>query len=176
MSINRGRVPDPNDPYEDDTQALRRGRLEPEHVEYVEERYVEPPVVPERYVEPIAPPPLARERYVERAPVVPVVSDRRYTLARYARFIYFVFGLIEALIALRAVFRLLGANPRAGFANFLYQLTAPFVAPFRGIFSEPSFGSRRFGDPTLELSALVAIIVYALLAYMLVRLLYLFAD
>ncbi len=101
------------------------------------------------------------ERYVE--------VDRRNLLAdRWARVVYFVFGVIEGLIAIRFVLRLLGANSNSQFAALIYNLTFPLLAPFRGLFSEPSFGTA-----VIEWRSLVAIVVYMLLSYALVRLGYL---
>ncbi|MDP9383524.1 MAG: YggT family protein [Chloroflexota bacterium] len=191
MRDDLGRRPG-DEPYEDDTQIIRRERrIEPHPPDVVEDRYVErapyvdPEPVRERYVEerrvepaPYVDPAPVRERYVEeryadRSAVAPdrrTARDRRRSLARTARLIYFVFGVIESLIAIRALLRLLGANP-VGFARFIYDITYPFVAPFIGLFREP-----RLGVAVLEFSSLVAIIVYALLAYALVRLIYLFYD
>lgn len=73
------------------------------------------------------------------------------------RFVYWVGGFIIALIALRFIFLLLGANRGSGFVNFIYDLTSVLVAPFNGIFGEPTFGVSYF-----ETSSLVAIIIYAL--------------
>jgi hypothetical protein len=101
---------------------------------------------------------------VVATPVVatPVVAVPRYT--RLVAFIYLIFGTLEALIAIRVVLKLLAANPQAGFTSFMYDLTAPFIAPFNGIFATPqSNGS------VLEFSSLLAIVVYALLAYLIVR-------
>lgn len=161
------RYEDGEDPYSQDTEIIRRGRrIEPEPVDVYEERYIEPtPVYEERYIDR---PAVVEEQYIERRPA----RDSRYMLRRIARVIYFIFGVIEALIAIRAVLRLLGANPRSGFASFIYDVTAPFVAPFRGLFNEPALGN----TSVLEYSSLVAILVYALIAFALVRLLYLFSD
>lgn len=74
------------------------------------------------------------------------------------RAVYWVGGLIVALIALRFVFLLLGANRGSGFVDFIYSVTSVLVAPFTGIFGEPTFGVSYF-----ETSALVAIIIYALI-------------
>src|SRR5690349_9875346 len=61
-------------------------------------------------------------------------SSRRQAGERLVQAIYLVFGVIEALIVIRIVLRALGANPQAGFAQFIYALTAPLVAPFAGLF------------------------------------------
>src|SRR5665811_2517997 len=49
--------------------------------------------------------------------------------------VYFVFGILDILLAFRFVFKLLGANPSTGFVDFIYNLSAIFVAPFAGIFN-----------------------------------------
>ena len=74
------------------------------------------------------------------------------------RIVYYIGGFIISLIALRFVFLLLGANQGSGFVDFIYGLSGIFVAPFVGIFGEPTFGVSY-----VETSSIVAIIVYALL-------------
>jgi uncharacterized protein YggT (Ycf19 family) len=98
--------------------------------------------------------------------------DSRRTTDRLARLVRFIFTVLETLIAIRFVLRLLGANPRSGFASLIYDVTGPLVRPFFGLFGrEPTFARS-----VLEFSSLAAIVVYALLAYALVRLLYVFSD
>lgn len=92
-------------------------------------------------------------------------ANKRVAADRVIQLVYLVFGLIEALIAIRFVLKALGANAGAGFAEFIYGLTGPLVAPFYGLFGNPaSQGS------VLEVHSLVALIVYALLAWLIVRL------
>lgn len=74
------------------------------------------------------------------------------------RIVYYVGGVIIALIFIRLLLQLLGANQGSDFVGFIYSLSGVFVAPFYGIFGEPTFGQSHF-----ETSALVAIVVYALL-------------
>lgn len=78
------------------------------------------------------------------------------TLAK--RIVYYIGGVIIALIALRFLFLLLGANRGSGFVDFIYDLSGIFVAPFVGIFGEPTFGVSY-----VETSSIVAIVVYALI-------------
>jgi hypothetical protein len=76
------------------------------------------------------------------------------------RIIYYIAGLIIALLALRIVLLLLAANEGSPFVDFVYGLSGIFAWPFYGIFSyQPSYG-----HSTFELSSIVAIIVYALVA------------
>jgi YggT family protein len=92
-------------------------------------------------------------------------AGRRATSIRITRAIYLIFGLIEALLAIRFVLKALGANAEAGFAQFMYGVTGPFVAPFRGLFDTPQAAS----GATLEVHTLIALVIYALVAWLLVR-------
>lgn len=73
------------------------------------------------------------------------------------RVVYYVGGVIVALLFVRLILQLLGANQGSDFVGFIYGLSGVFVAPFFGIFGEPTFGTSQF-----ETSTLVAIIVYSL--------------
>ncbi len=77
------------------------------------------------------------------------------TLAK--RIVYYIGGVIIALIALRFIFLLLGANRGSGFVDFIYDVSSVFVAPFVGIFGQPTFGVSY-----VETASIVAIIIYGL--------------
>jgi uncharacterized protein YggT (Ycf19 family) len=81
------------------------------------------------------------------------------------RIIYYLLDVLEVALGLRFLLLLLGANPSAAFANFVYTLTAPLVAPFQGIFTRSVVNGAVF-----DWSTLIAMVVFALLAYGLVRL------
>jgi hypothetical protein len=83
-----------------------------------------------------------------------------------ARVIWFIAGILLVLLGLRFVLALLGANPSNGFANFIYTTSHPFVSPFFGLFSY----DLRYGVSRFETFTLVAMAVYALIAYGLSRL------
>ena len=102
-------------------------------------------------------------------PVQPVLVES--PAHRAGQIVYFVFGVLEALLIIRLVMKLLGANPDAGFSQLIYGITYPFVALFQGVF--PNAGGR---GGVLELSTLLALIVYALVAWGIVRLIYLLAE
>lgn len=95
-------------------------------------------------------------------------ADRRAVAWRFVQAIWLVFGVIEGLLAIRFALRALGANQSAGFAEFIYGLTAPLVAPFVGLFSSPSSSGS-----VLELNTIVAMIAYALLAWLLAKIVWL---
>lgn len=69
-------------------------------------------------------------------------------------------GLLEALIALRIGLKLIGANPNSLFATFVYNFSDIFLFPFAGLIGAPVVG-----DMVLELSSIIAMGVYALLAW-----------
>lgn len=90
---------------------------------------------------------------------------RRPIEAVLSRVVMFIFGVIEVFIAIRFVLTLLGANAEAGFVKFIYAVSDVFMAPFNAIFS-----TQTVEGATFEWSALVAIAVYALIAWGLVAL------
>lgn len=76
----------------------------------------------------------------------------------------FIVGLIQIILALRFILRLLGANPASGFTQFVYDISAPLMAPFVGI-----FGSSVTEGSVVEWSVLVAMAVYALISYIVLQ-------
>lgn len=99
------------------------------------------------------------------------VAEHRYTLAKITHFIWFITGILEAVIGIRVLLKLIAANPNAGFAQFIYSMTAPFLVPFFGLTATPSANGA-----VLEIPSLVAMLVYALLAWGIIRLLWLLFD
>ena len=99
------------------------------------------------------------------------VVERRAMLDRVSQIIWFAAGLLEAALGLRIVFRLLEANEASGFVRFIYGLTDPFVAPFNGIFADPAADGA-----VLDTAAVVAMVIYALATWALVRLIWLLFD
>jgi len=97
----------------------------------------------------------------------PVTTERQeYHMNVAARIVYLVGGILLALLAIRFLLALLGANPASGFADFIYSVTHPFVVPFFGLFSY----TERLGVGRFEYETLVAIVVYALIMQVLARL------
>lgn len=78
-----------------------------------------------------------------------------------ARLVMFIFGVIIAFIALRFVLLMLAANQGSAFVDFVYGVSGIFVAPFYGIFGN----TPQFGASVIDVSSIVAIIVYALIAW-----------
>lgn len=82
------------------------------------------------------------------------------------RLIYIIGGVLLTLLGLRVLLSLLGANRSNGFADFIYTVTYPFVAPFFGLFGyEVEYGVSR-----VEIETIVAIIVYLMLIVLFAKL------
>lgn len=87
-----------------------------------------------------------------------VAAENRMRLFQVNRIIWGVLGLLEILLVFRFMLKLIGANPDSGFAAFLYGITGPFIAPFTGLTSNWESGAA-----ILEVTTLVAMLVYALI-------------
>jgi YggT family protein len=88
---------------------------------------------------------------------------------RIERFIGYVVTVIDVFLVIRLALKLFGANPLSPFASFIYAITGPFLLPFQSLFPNPSSG--RY---TLELTTLVAIILYPVFAWMIRKAVYLY--
>ena len=84
-------------------------------------------------------------------------------------FIYYFFGALEALLAFRLVFKLIGASTNSGFVRMIYAVTGIFTWPFEGIFRRGYMPGVETTS-VLEPATLVALSVYALVAWGIVKL------
>jgi uncharacterized protein YggT (Ycf19 family) len=79
-----------------------------------------------------------------------------------SRVVALVFSVIEVLLLVRFVFKLFGANAEQGFVSAVYGITEPLVAPFRGIFAQPT------GTGGIEIATLLSIVFFVLIAALIV--------
>jgi hypothetical protein len=84
-----------------------------------------------------------------------------WSAARFRQIIFFLLSVLETLLIIRFFLKLLGANPDAVFTIFIYGVTEFFVIPFEGVF--PSLQTH---GSVLDLATLLAMVVYALLAWL----------
>jgi uncharacterized protein YggT (Ycf19 family) len=178
------RPPNPDDPVEPDEP------IEPvdDGTEVVEPAYPDEPAQPAQappppaayvppaaapppaaYVAPAAPPPAApppaytqpaASNNVNVAPAGTAVAAGPGPLYYARRVLSLLFGILITLLILRIVLLLLVADPNNGIVDFVYSVTEPFVAPFRGMFQFDAVAS---GDRTLDIAALVALIGWTLI-------------
>jgi uncharacterized protein YggT (Ycf19 family) len=84
---------------------------------------------------------------------------RSRVVARISQVIDYIFFIVYALLAVRLILALLAARRSAGFVQFIFSVTDPLYAPFRGIVASPTTEAGN----TLAWPIVIAIIVYALL-------------
>ena len=100
-----------------------------------------------------------RERIVTNT-----AAERTNAVYTTIQLIWLFFGILQGLIALRIVLRLIAANPASPFASLIYGITDLFLWPFFGLTGTPGFNGI-----VLEIPAIIAMLVYALLAWALVK-------
>lgn len=100
-----------------------------------------------------------RKQVVETEEPTATVADRASFKAE--SIIYWIAGVIELLLLLRLVLSLFGANRGNAFAQFIYGITYPFVAPFYGLFNS----TFDYGVSRLEYETLIAMLVVAIIAW-----------
>lgn len=103
------------------------------------------------------------ERIVEHDPG----QDQRVATIKATQIIWLLLVLLEAALGLRVLFKLLAVNPSNPFASFLYNFTNLFVAPFANLTGAPAVGGS-----VLEVSTLIAMLIYLLFAWALARIVY----
>jgi uncharacterized protein YggT (Ycf19 family) len=94
-------------------------------------------------------------------------SEGRVTTFKVTQLIWLFLGIVEGLLALRFIFKLVGVNAANAFATLVYSVTDFFLAPFASLAGAPSAGGM-----VLEVSTLIAMIVYGLIGWVLERIVY----
>jgi hypothetical protein len=93
--------------------------------------------------------------------------ERRILTFKATQLVWLLLGILEALIALRVVFKLIAVNAANPFATLLYNVTGLFVAPFASLVGAPAAGGM-----VLEISSVIAMVVYALIAWAVERIIW----
>ena len=96
-------------------------------------------------------------------------NGRRAMSIKFTQAIYLIFGVIEVLLLIRFALKALGANAETGFAQLIYAITGPLVAPFLGLFGTPT----PTGGAVLEPYTSLALVIYAAVGWLLARVVWL---
>jgi len=86
--------------------------------------------------------------------------EQRIFTFKATQLIWLLFGILEALIALRIGLKLIGANPESTIVALIYGFTYLFLFPFEGMIASPTAGNM-----VLELSSMFAMLIYGLIAW-----------
>lgn len=94
--------------------------------------------------------------------------EQRIFSFKATQLVWLLFGILEALIALRIGLKLIGANPESPIVALIYGFTFLFLFPFEGLVASPVFGNM-----VLELSSMFAMLIYGLIAWAVERVIWL---
>ncbi len=94
-------------------------------------------------------------------------QEQRMASFKVTQLIWWFLGLLEALLALRFVFKLIGVNSANTFASLLYNISGFFVKPFASLMGAPAASGMVF-----EFSTLLAMIIYGLGGWGIIKLIY----
>lgn len=94
--------------------------------------------------------------------------EQRIFTFKATQLIWLLLGILEAMIALRIGLKLIGANPDSLIVTIIYGFTYIFLFPFEGLIGSPATGKM-----VLELSSMFAMVLYALLAWAVERIVWL---
>jgi hypothetical protein len=90
--------------------------------------------------------------------------EQRIFTFKVTQLIWLFLGILEGLIALRIGLKLIGANPESPIVALIYGLTYLVLFPFEGMVATPVAGRM-----VLELSSLFAMLIYALITWVVER-------
>lgn len=93
-------------------------------------------------------------------------SNTTKPIFRGTQVVWYIVGLLEVFLVFRLVLKMLAANAAAGFSSFIYGVTYIFVAPFNAV-----FGITQVQGSILEWTTLLAMLVYYLVAWAIIKLL-----
>ena len=93
--------------------------------------------------------------------------ERQIFTFKATQVVWLLLSIFEALLALRFVLKLIGANPASPFAAALYGFTGLFLFPFTSLLGAPALGGM-----VLEVSTLIAMLVYGLIAWAVERIIF----
>jgi uncharacterized protein YggT (Ycf19 family) len=145
---------------------------------YDEERIVtrseQTVTTPPAYPAPVAPAPVPpAPAYAGHGTAVTKerIVRRGSAAAMWERVVAFIFGLIQLLIVLRVILLLLNAREGNDLVSMIYNVSDPFVAPFRGILGQEAVSR---GGTYLDGAAIVALIGWTVLELIVIALLRVF--
>lgn len=102
------------------------------------------------------------------------LPDRKSVAVKLEELIYVLLVSLELLLGVRFVLKLIGANPRNPVVNVLYEFTGIFITPFEGFFSYRILNDTRVLQSVFEWETLIAMGVFAVLGFIVVKLIDLF--
>ena len=92
-------------------------------------------------------------------------GDRELAKRRIEDVVWFILFVIVAILVVRFFLLLFGARTGVPFVDFWYNISAPLVAPFAGMFGNLETYNLYNGGSRPEVESIVAMLIYGLVAY-----------
>jgi hypothetical protein len=102
--------------------------------------------------------------------VVDPAGEKAASVDWLSRVVWFIVGIMAVLLLARFILLASGASETASFSQLIYNLTGWMVAPFAGLFGQTITYPGAVGTGVIEFEALVALVVYALIGWGIVKL------
>jgi uncharacterized protein YggT (Ycf19 family) len=102
-------------------------------------------------------------------PEQPGNLQKKKTIFKTYQVIWYILGVVEVLLAFRIVLKILAANPGNSIISFIYSISDPLALPFATI-----FGVTITKNTVVEWSTILAMVIYAVVAFGIVQLLLIF--
>ncbi len=99
-----------------------------------------------------------------------IIVERETPVNYAARVVWTILWIVQTVLALRFILKLIGANAAAGFTDLIYRASQPLVAPFTNVISNARADA---SGGVFEWTTLIAMVIYWLLAWAIVRLFFL---
>jgi uncharacterized membrane protein len=100
-----------------------------------------------------------------------VAAEQKLRSLKIDRILWTLLGILEIFLGMRFVLKLIAANAASGFSVFIYGITGAVIAPFRSLLGTPTYEGSIF-----EITTLVAMAVYALFFWIIVRVIRIATD
>jgi len=92
-------------------------------------------------------------------------ANQNSAVARVVNVVYYLFGIVEVVLVIRVLLHLIAANSGNAFANIIDAISYPFVVLFASLVPNPILGT----TSVLEITTIVAMVVWAIVAWLVAR-------
>jgi len=96
-------------------------------------------------------------------------ANQNSSIARVVNIVYYLFGVVEVILVIRVLLHLVAANSANAFASLIDTISYPFVVLFATLVQNPVLGT----NSVLEITTIVAMVVWAIIAWLVARFLWL---
>jgi len=92
-------------------------------------------------------------------------ANQNSAIARVVNVVYYLFGIVEVVLMVRVLLHLVADNSGNAFANIMDAISYPFVVLFTTLLKNPILGT----NSVLEITTIVAMVVWAIVAWLVAR-------